>query len=462
MLAAVIMANVLVARHPVRWDFTQTRAFSLSEATREVLAHLEQPVQAIGFYEYGQSGPMGDLLQEYAAASRGLMQVTVVDPVTQPALAQHYQVVQSGTVILEQGTRREKVDPWDLASEPEPADQPGFAGEQALTRALVRLTQERQRLVYFLQGHGERDPQGDFAQARRALEAEGYLVRSLNLATEPQIPDTADAVIVAGPHRDLAEREVRLVSDWAHTGKGLIFLVDPLPAGGTSLANLGQLMRQWGVALDDNLVVDPGRNYLFDAATPVPEYARHAITGKLEDDNLVMVMPGTRSLHLTDTAAAASPLLVTSGQAWAAPATAVQPGKAIRPQPASSRGPFTLAMAVEFPDSQPASATAGGAGAAADSGPGEPRPGKAVFVGSSAFAVNDTVRIQGNLDFLLNAVNWATSREDGLSIRPRPALRRDLTLTGRDITLIFWVSVALLPLLVLAAGGMVWWRCRAG
>lgn len=465
-LTLLAVANALAARHPVRWDLTRDRAFSLSAATREVLGRLREPVQVIGFYENGDAGRMADLMKEYAAASGGMVAFTAVDPVARPSLVQQYQVADFGTLVLEQGNRREKVDPWDTMGEPDPTGQGGFAGELAVTRALVRLTQDRPRTVYFLQGHGERDLQGDFSQARRALEAEGYQVRPLNLVTEAGIPADADAIVIAGPRRDLTEQEAERLAAWARTGKGLIGLVDPLPGSGPPLANLERLLRLWGVALGNDVVVDPARNYLRDQAAPVPEYAHHAITGKLDAGALAMVIPGPRSLRQVEAAGALeSPLLRTSDKAWAAPAGAVPAGGSLKQAPGSPRGPFTLGVAVEFPESRPASAEAAapsGAGTAApDAAPRPaPVPGKGVFVGSSAFATNDLIRIQGNLDFLVNAVNWVTSRPDGLSIRPKPAIRRDLTLTGRDVSLIFWSSVAGLPLLVLAAGGAVWWRRR--
>ena len=41
---ALVMLNVLVARHGARWDFTETRRFTLSEASRSTLRSLPDNV----------------------------------------------------------------------------------------------------------------------------------------------------------------------------------------------------------------------------------------------------------------------------------------------------------------------------------------------------------------------------------------------------------------------------------
>lgn len=454
-LALAVMLNVFAARHPVRWDLTREQAFTLSPATKAVLGRLQAPVRAIGFFEGGQAGRMADLMEEYTAAGGGRFSFTAVDPDQQPSLVARYQVSEFGTLVLEQGARVERVAPWDLMAAPDPTGAGTALDEEAVTRALLRLTQDRQRTVYFLQGHGEQDPEQEYFQARRALEAEGYRVLPLDLVAAGQVPDDADAIVLAGPRKDLTARESEVLAGWAGPGRGLLALVDPVPGG--PLANLQTLLGRWGIALDDNLVVDPASSYRYDEAAPIPDYTRHAITAPLGAARLPMVIPRARSVRAVDGGGAVhSPLLLTTDRAWAAPAAAVA-GGTVAPPAAGARGPFTLALAVEFGEAQPVTAgppVPDAAPAAA------PPPGKAVVVGSSAFAARGAVDIPGNLDFLVNAVHWVTSQPDALSIPPRPAGARNLTPTGTQLTLMLWLLVAAAPLGTVAAGTAVWWRRR--
>ena len=61
---------------------------------------------------------------------------------------------------------------------------------------------------------------------------------------------------------------------------------------------------------------------------------------------------------------------------------------------------------------------------------------------------------------LLNMVNWLSSDEDLISIRPKEPEDRRLNLTKSQMALVFYSSVIFLPLIIVAAGVSVWWRRR--
>jgi ABC-type uncharacterized transport system involved in gliding motility auxiliary subunit len=81
-------------------------------------------------------------------------------------------------------------------------------------------------------------------------------------------------------------------------------------------------------------------------------------------------------------------------------------------------------------------------------------------VGSSSWAANSFLRFNGNRDLLLNMMNWLSSDEDLISIhRPEPEDRR-INLSRSQMIMIRWVSQAVLPLIVIVGGIMVWWKRR--
>jgi ABC-type uncharacterized transport system involved in gliding motility auxiliary subunit len=86
--------------------------------------------------------------------------------------------------------------------------------------------------------------------------------------------------------------------------------------------------------------------------------------------------------------------------------------------------------------------------------------GRVVVVGSSGWIANNYFRFNGNRDLFLNAMNWLSSDEDLISIRPKDPEDRRLTLSRRQISMLFWSSVVLLPLIVIGSGLTVWWRRR--
>ena len=73
---------------------------------------------------------------------------------------------------------------------------------------------------------------------------------------------------------------------------------------------------------------------------------------------------------------------------------------------------------------------------------------------------NNILRFNGNRDLFLNMMNWLSSDEDLISIRPKEPEDRRLMLSRRQMSMIFSSSVIGLPLIVIAAGMMVWWKRR--
>ena len=66
----------------------------------------------------------------------------------------------------------------------------------------------------------------------------------------------------------------------------------------------------------------------------------------------------------------------------------------------------------------------------------------------------------GNRDLILNMMNWLTSDEDLISIRPKEPEDRRLHVTGATMRILFMTSVILLPMIVIFSGVSVWWKRR--
>jgi gliding motility-associatede transport system auxiliary component len=110
--------------------------------------------------------------------------------------------------------------------------------------------------------------------------------------------------------------------------------------------------------------------------------------------------------------------------------------------PKNKKGPMTIAAAGTYNTGK------------------ENTQGRFVVVGSSAWAANSFLRFNGNRDLALNAMNWLSSDEDLISIRPKEPEDRRITLTRAQMNWVRTVSQFLLPLAVVFAGVSVWWRRR--
>ena len=120
-------------------------------------------------------------------------------------------------------------------------------------------------------------------------------------------------------------------------------------------------------------------------------------------------------------------------------------------------GPVSLAAAVSAPaeSAAPAPAAAG----AKPEDVKKPETRIAVF-GDSDFVANQWLGIPGNKDLFLNTVNWLAQQENMIAVRPRDPEDRRITLTRQQQTYIFWLTVLVIPGLILLAGVQSWWRRR--
>jgi ABC-type uncharacterized transport system involved in gliding motility auxiliary subunit len=87
-------------------------------------------------------------------------------------------------------------------------------------------------------------------------------------------------------------------------------------------------------------------------------------------------------------------------------------------------------------------------------------PGRFVVVGSSGFLTNGMIGFQANRDLALNSVNWLSSDEDLISIRPKEAEDRRLNVTQRQMNGFFYADIIAIPILLIVGGIVIFAKRR--
>jgi ABC-type uncharacterized transport system involved in gliding motility auxiliary subunit len=451
-LAILVAINYLGTRHNKRWDLTAAKQFSLSDQTRKVLQDLKQPVHIKVFARSDDFQRFHDRLDEYAYASKQVS-VEYLDPEKRPAFAQQYGITSLGTTVFEYAGRNEKTT---------------SDTEQDMTNALIKVVQGKQPKVYFVQGHGEKDTAGSngggFSAINQALTSDNFLVDKLVLAQQTSVPADADVLIIAGPKTDLLPPEIDMLKAYLAKGGKLFVMLDPvLKPDAPQLTGLQALLKDWGIQADNDVVLDVsgmGRLIGTDESVPVAaSYPPHAIT---ENFNLLTAYPLARSMTPIEGGSnghTAQRIIETSRSSWGETnlksLTSGQPAKL---DDDDKKGPVSIGAAVSAPA---ADATA----AKPDQKPADgqndkQRETRIVAIGDSDFASNGALGVQGNRDLFLNTVNWLVQQENLISIRPRDAEDRRITLTAEQERRIFFLTVVIVPGLILLAGVQTWWRRR--
>jgi gliding motility-associatede transport system auxiliary component len=427
-LGVIGLVEALSYRHNWRWDVTENRRNSLSPQTIQLLRGLKSDVNAVGFFRSDQPGKRvaEDLLKQYARYANGKFTWKVVDPDREPGLARRYAVESYGTVVLETKTKSEKVPD---------------AEEEKLSNGLLKVTREGKRVIYVVQGHGERElgntERPGFTEAKAAMERANYEVKPLALAREGKVPDDAAEVVIPGPRTDPFPTELEALDAYVARGGKLFVMVDPFQAAG-----FAKYLAKYGFDVANDLIVETnpiGR--LFGIGPEVPliqQYDPHAITRDLA--GVTTLFPLTRSVGKAATppnGITVQPLAQTSPQSWGeTDREALQRGEA-KPDPQDPKGPLPVA-AVATKDKS-----------------------RLVVYGTSTLASNQFLNVQGNRDFFLNTVSWLAEEEDQLSIRPRAVNQTPVFMNSQQAQAVFLLPVVVLPGVVLAGGLATYFRRRA-
>jgi ABC-type uncharacterized transport system involved in gliding motility auxiliary subunit len=437
----ILVAIALIGqRHPLRVDLSESGRYTLSDQSKKILSGLKGDISIKAFFQEGGRNreQTRDLLETYRYQSKKI-RYEFIDPDRYPTVAKQYQIRSYGTLVLEGFGKTQTVLTAD---------------EQSITNAIVRLSQEGEKVVYFLTGHGERDTtdigKDGYATAKTAIEKEGFKVKSLNLLVEARIPEDAALVLIAGPQKPLLANETALLRQYLHQGGRIMVLLEPFADGG-----LSDLLKSYGFSLAADIVVDP-MSRVFGATPFMPvitEYGVHKIT---EGFTVASIFPTARSVYTEEKSppgVTLTELALTSPSSWAETEYQADSTKDLKfDEGKDKKGPVPLAAIAAIRDET------GGAEAQKKRASGEGSPGGeaqlAVF-GDCDFASNTYFNLQGNGDLFLNAISFLGRQEDLISIQRPESGTAPLTLSRSQERILFWIGLFLMPLVVLAAGIVV-------
>ena len=267
-------------------------------------------------------------------------------------------------------------------------------------------------------------------------------------APKPQVPADCTVLVVAGPKYDYTQPAVDAIKTYVEKGGRALFLIDPpLKLGREDNAGspaLSAVIQTWGVTINKDLALDTsGIGQIFGLGPEVPlvtSYESQPIVRDLKE--VATAFPLARTLEVkTPEKGTAEKLFSTSGNSYAT-LRINSPEIRINPK-TDKKGPLILAAAGTY-----------------SSGGDKSKEGRFVVVGSSNWVDNNILKFNGNKDLFLNMMNWLSSDEDLISIRPKEPEDRRLNISSRQMSVLFYTSMIFLPLIVVASGFAVWARRR--
>lgn len=430
-LAVIFVANWLAKDHNKSVDVTANKRFSLSDQTKKVVGDLKKDVQVYYFDKADSYERARDMLDRYSNLSTKF-RVNYVDPDKKPDVAKVEGARSFGDIIVDSGTKKETAKSLT---------------EEEITGALIRVLKSGARNVCFVEGSGEHqisDTTGreGYGAFKEIVERNNYKTQTVQLVQKPEVPKDCTVLVVGGPKQDYLPPAIDAIKAFVKGGGRAIIGFDPvlnLPddkMGDTPA--LAAMVQDWGITANGDVILDQGTMSQFfggPLSPVVATYESHAITRTMADS--VTVFPLSRSLTVKSPA---EKLFSTSDSSH----TLTNPKLPIHESDLDKnpKGPFVLGAAATV-----------GTGSAA---------GRVVVTGSSNWLGNQLIgaRQIANRDLALNVMNWLTSDEDLISIRPKEPEDRRLKVTNSSMKMIFFASVIFFPLVVIISGVSVWWQRR--
>lgn len=274
----VVLANVVGANLFGRLDLTDGRIYSLSDASKKIVAGLEDDFLVKAYFSANLPAPyngnasyLEDLLADYRTYGKGRFKYQFIDPGDDAKLeeeAQKYRIPPVQVQVVEQDQFQAKKVYMGLVflykdrQEILPVIDNITGLEYDITSNIKKLASDTQDLpaVGFLSGHDE--PGMNELQTVQQVFEKQYRMRPVSLAGGASVPDDIQVLLITSPRRDLTQWERFAVDQFIMKGGKVAFLIDKVDvnlqyqAAYPIQASFDDWTQNYGFKVNDNLVGD--------------------------------------------------------------------------------------------------------------------------------------------------------------------------------------------------------------
>jgi len=523
-IGILVAANMLSTRYFLRLDLTEARIFTLSDASKRLVAALPDKLTVKIFLSKDLPPRVAhvgryvrDLIDEYATHSKGKVSWEVIDPGDNPDVQQEavrmkvqkarLQVVEKSKISVGESylgigfQYQGKIESIPLVQGVE-------ALEYEISSIVKRLSAGKKK-VAFSQGHGEPGQSSGLGAVHDLMPQ--YELSTVSLGDGKALPDDLDALIVVGAAQPLGPRAQYDIDQVLMRGKSVALLLDgmtletprgQMPPGQVppriareNQLGLSDMLAHWGLALRGDIVLDaqnarvplqvgPGQMVLanypgfpvlteLDRQSPVTRDLKGIVPVLASSIELIGPLKNGKGGGLEATV-----LARTTGESWRQTEIFIF-DPMHPPKPGNDRGPFPIAVALK---GKFKSFFAGKPAPQADKPEGEtpaetepvesinpevgvsesPPTARLVLVSDGDFPRDGYLRFfPSNGTFFLNLVDWLAQDEALIGIRGKAEDNRPLRqIDDAKVTWIKYGNVVGVPLLFILLG-IVRWRMRA-
>lgn len=447
MLAIVVIVNLAVGQIPVKYtqfDLTDNQLYTITDDTKDFVAGLDQDVDIYLIVESGnEDEDLQKVLERYEALSDHI-KVHTKDSVVNPSFTKQYtdSSLADNSLIVVCG-ERSKVISYNNIYESEInystySYQPtGFDAEGQLTSAIDYVTSDTLPKLYVLTGHNEASIPDSLSSQ---IAKENIDVEDLNLITSESVPEDADCIMINAPQKDISADEKDRLLSYMENGGHVLLITDYME---TDTPNLDAVLENYGLSVSDGIIIEGNSQYYYPGYPSylIPRIQSSEAVGDMTSDDLVL-MPYAQNIEISDdvrSTVTVTSILKTSSKSYIK--TDLKNMTTMEKESGDPEGPFTPGVAVT--ESYDGKET------------------KFMYLTSSALLNEsmDQAVSGGNYELIINVLSWMIDKEESISIPAKSLSTTYLSVTAADAG--FWGTfVIAVPIILVIAGGVVWFRRR--
>jgi ABC-type uncharacterized transport system involved in gliding motility auxiliary subunit len=291
-------------------------------------------------------------------------------------------------------------------------------------------------------GDGEASPTANLSDLAYSLNTDLLQVQTINLQVQTSIPADCAVLVIAGPTTPMTDGERQIIADYMLNDGKVIFMTNP-----GSPNDVAQLLKPWGVNVQSSTIIDPS-SYVAPNMNILQIPSARDYIGETN-----VYFPGATAIIAQTTAPTdmdVTPLVWTTSNSW----LEKNFDSSVTPKFDSSteiQQSYAVGVLIKPSDILNSDGT--------DSGVPYPGPYIVVF-GDSDFVTNANFYSANNADLFLRVVSYLGAGSEIITIPHKNLAQRMLILTPEKRNFLNISSVALLPVLVLIIGVLMWWRRR--
>lgn len=444
---AAVLVNLTAGKLPsqyLKYDVSDQKLFTTGDQTAEIVKGLDEDITLYLIAQQGsEDATLQELLDRYAGLSSRI-KVETKDPVLYPNFVSQYtsENLSENSVLVVGQNRSKAVDYYDIYQYSMDYSTYGsslssFDGEGRITSAIAYVTAEDMPVVYTLAGHDEAELS---TTVTSSIEKENIELKSLSLLTEEAVPEDAKAVIIYGAISDISEDEKNKLEAYMEQGGQMVLL---LGYTDKDTPNLDSLLGDYGITLANGLVLEGDSqhhlpNYPYYL---LPDIQSSAYTSDVSSRYVLLAFAQgmTEAADISEDLTYES-LLTTSAKSYSK--TNLE-SENLDQEEGDIAGPFDLGAVVTKTIDEDTEAK--------------------LIVFSSETLLDEQVDSMvsgGNSTLFLNVMSQLVDHESTVSIEPKSMSTEYLTVPAGSA--IFWgiLTIILIPLLLLATGGIIWFGRR--